>query len=106
MSCRPVAALLDGRLVGHDSDMFNVLGFLIVGFFAGLLGRLLVPGRDPMGCVATTLLGVVGSFVGGLLASLLFHGELNMRASNNFIGAVLGAALALLLYRTLSGRRR
>ncbi len=86
--------------------MFTLLGFLIVGLLAGALARFLVPGRDPMGCAGTILLGVVGSFVGGFLASLLFYGQLNLRASNNFIGAVIGAVLALLAYRSLGRRRR
>jgi uncharacterized membrane protein YeaQ/YmgE (transglycosylase-associated protein family) len=86
--------------------MFSLIGFLVVGFVAGLLGRFLVPGRDPMGCVGTTLLGVAGSFMGGLLGSMIFNGELDLRASNNFIGAVLGAVIALLAYRSFAGRRR
>ncbi len=86
--------------------MFNLIGFLIVGLLAGALARLLVPGRDPMGCVATMLLGIVGSYVGGVLGSLVFNGEVNLRASNSFIGAVLGAVVALLLLRMVAGRRQ
>lgn len=86
--------------------MFGLLGFLIVGLLAGGLARLLVPGRDPMGCLATMLLGVAGSYVGGLLGSMLLNGEIDLRRSNNFIGAVIGAVIALLLLRTFAGRRR
>lgn len=80
-------------------------GLLLVGLLAGALARFLVPGRDPMGCIATALLGVVGSYVGGLLGSLVFNNTVDVRRSNTFLGAVLGAVVALLLLRTFSGRR-
>ena len=85
--------------------MFSLIGFLIVGLIAGALARLIVPGRDPMGCLATTALGITGSFVGGFLGSLVFNQEIDLRASNNFIGAVIGAVIALLLWRRFAGRR-
>ena len=88
------------------SEIFGLIGMLIVGLLAGLLARFLVPGRDPMGCLATSLLGIGGSYVGGLLGSLLFNGEINLRQSNNFFGAVIGAIVALLLFRMIAGRRR
>jgi uncharacterized membrane protein YeaQ/YmgE (transglycosylase-associated protein family) len=46
----------------------GIIGWLLLGLVAGALARLLVPGRDPMGWIGTILLGLVGSFVGGLLA--------------------------------------
>ncbi|MPZ72227.1 MAG: GlsB/YeaQ/YmgE family stress response membrane protein [Nitriliruptorales bacterium] len=86
--------------------MFNLIGFLIVGLLAGAIARFLVPGRDPMGCIGTMLLGIAGSYVGGFLSSLIFNNQIDLRASNSFIGAVIGAVVALLLLRALSGRRR
>ena len=49
----------------------SILVFLIVGLVAGLIARALVPGRQSMGWIMTMLLGIVGSFVGGLLVSLV-----------------------------------
>lgn len=86
--------------------MFTIIGLLIVGLIAGALARLLVPGRDPMGCIGTMLLGIVGSYVGGALGSLIFDGDLDLRQANSFIGAVVGAVLLLLVLRMVSGRRR
>lgn len=88
------------------SEPMGLVGLLVVGLLAGALARFLVPGRDPMGCLGTMLLGVAGSYVGGLLSSLIFNGEINLRQSSNFIGAVIGAVVALLLLRALGGRRR
>ncbi len=48
----------------------GIISMIIVGLIAGLLARAIMPGDDPMGWIATILLGIVGSFVGGFLASM------------------------------------
>jgi uncharacterized membrane protein YeaQ/YmgE (transglycosylase-associated protein family) len=88
-----------------------VLGFiivlLIVGLIAGALARLLVPGRDPMGVGATIVLGVVGSFIGGFLGYVLFHKDSTEGAlqPSGIVGSVLGAVVALLVYRAMNRGR-
>ena len=88
--------------------MLTILGFLILGIIAGALARLLVPGRDPMGLIGTMLLGIVGSFVGGFLASLLLNrgSENGLLQPSNLIGSIVGAVIALLLYRMVAGRNK
>jgi uncharacterized membrane protein YeaQ/YmgE (transglycosylase-associated protein family) len=79
---------------------------LLVGIVAGFLARLLVPGRDPMSVGATILLGIVGSFIGGFLGWVLFGHDLAdgaLQASGIF-GSVIGAVIALLLYRAVAKR--
>jgi uncharacterized membrane protein YeaQ/YmgE (transglycosylase-associated protein family) len=84
----------------------GILGWLVIGLVAGALGRLLLLlGRDPLGCLGTIAIGVLGSFVGGALASLLFEGELLLRPSG-LIGSVIGAMVLLLLLRLVRGRDR
>ena len=78
-----------------------IIGFIIFGFVVGLLARFLLPGRDPMGILGTTVLGVAGSFVGGLLAKALFNDNNGV----GFVGAIIGAVLLLLVYRAVTGRR-
>lgn len=82
-----------------------LLSLLLLGVIAGFLARLLVPGRDPMGFWATVSLGVVGSFVGGFLGSLLFGGRLVLRTAG-ILGSIVGAVIVLLLYRRLGRSRR
>jgi uncharacterized membrane protein YeaQ/YmgE (transglycosylase-associated protein family) len=79
--------------------------FLIVGLIAGYLARALVPGDDSMSFVATLALGVVGSFVGGLIASL-FESDRDILdfTTTGLIGSVIGAIVVLLIYRQV--RRR
>ena len=81
-----------------------LLSLFAVGLIAGGLARLIVPGRDPIGILGTALLGIVGSFVGGLLVSLLFENTLQLRTSG-LIGSVIGAVIALLIYRSTYRRR-
>jgi uncharacterized membrane protein YeaQ/YmgE (transglycosylase-associated protein family) len=87
-----------------------VIGFLLylllIGIVGGFLARLLVPGRDPMSIGATIILGIVGSFVGGFLGWVLFGHDLAdgaLQASGIF-GSVIGAVIALLLYRAVTKR--
>ena len=82
----------------------EILWLLIVGLIVGLIARFLVPGPDPMGLLATMVLGVVGSFVGGLILSLLTEGELALTTSG-WIGSIVGAIVALLIYRAVQRRR-
>lgn len=84
-----------------------ILGLIIIGLIAGFLARAIVPGRDAMGIGGTILLGIVGSFVGGFLADLLFRGDANDSALHTagLIGSTLGAILCLLVYRMANGRR-
>lgn len=84
--------------------MLALIGFIIVGLIAGYVARAVVPGRDPIGIGGTLLLGVVGSFVGGFLYNLLFGGGEGLLATSGLIGSVIGAIIALLIYRQLNSR--
>jgi uncharacterized membrane protein YeaQ/YmgE (transglycosylase-associated protein family) len=55
--------------------LFAILGWIVFGFVIGIIARFLVPGRQPMGFLATALLGVVGSLAGGLVAWLVTGGD-------------------------------
>jgi uncharacterized membrane protein YeaQ/YmgE (transglycosylase-associated protein family) len=84
-----------------------VIVLLIVGLIAGAIARLLVPGRDPMGILATIALGVVGSFIGGFVENLLQYHTLSVHNFHpaGLIGSIIGA-IALLLLLRLTGRER
>ena len=76
----------------------SLIGWIIFGLIVGGLARLLMPGRDPLGCLGTILLGVAGSLIGGFLASLLFDGGDEFQPAS-FVGSLLGAILLLFLAR-------
>jgi uncharacterized membrane protein YeaQ/YmgE (transglycosylase-associated protein family) len=79
--------------------------WIISGFLAGLIARALMPGRQGLGLIATTLLGIAGSFMGGFLASVLRGGSWRLFNPSGFIGAILGAVVLLWLGRVMSSRR-
>jgi uncharacterized membrane protein YeaQ/YmgE (transglycosylase-associated protein family) len=90
------------------SLLWFVLVLFFFGFLFGAIARFLVPGRDPMGCVGTWALGVVGSFVGGFLGYALFGADLDDGAVQvgGVLGSIVGAVLVLLVVRALRGGRR
>ncbi|MDA7926795.1 GlsB/YeaQ/YmgE family stress response membrane protein [Verrucomicrobiales bacterium] len=76
---------------------------LAVGFVAGALGKFLVPGKDPSGCLITTILGVVGAVVGKFVAGALGLGMANASGFNlpSIAVSVVGVVILLLAYRFL-----
>jgi uncharacterized membrane protein YeaQ/YmgE (transglycosylase-associated protein family) len=85
----------------------GIIGFIILGIIAGYLGRLLMPGRQKMGFVATAVLGMVGSVVGGTIASLVFEGDLDLSAAG-FLGSIVGVIIVLIILQATgrTGSRR
>lgn len=83
-----------------------ILVLLVVGFVAGFLARLLLPGDNSMSLGATWLLGVVGSFVGGFLGYVIFRedGDDGAFQVSGIIGSVIGAVIALAVYKASKGR--
>lgn len=87
--------------------LWFIMVLLVVGFIAGALARLLVPGPDPMSLGGTWLLGVLGSFAGGFLGYVLFGRDRDDGAIqlSGIVGSVLGAVVLLLIYRAINSRR-
>ena len=85
-----------------------IIGLIIIGLIAGFIARALVPGDDSMSIVATIVLGIIGSFVGGFLADLLFRGEGEDAGLGpaGIIGSIIGAIIVLLIYNAVTGRKR
>lgn len=85
-----------------------ILVLFVFGIFFGAVARLLVPGRDPMGCAGTWALGVAGSFVGGFLGYALFGTDIDDGPIQlgGILGSIIGAVLLLLVVRAVRGDRR
>ena len=80
--------------------MLHILWSIIIGFLIGLVARAIVPGADKMGFLATTLLGIVGSFVGGLLGRLISKPQEGAKFHPaGFIMSVIGAIVLLVVWR-------
>jgi uncharacterized membrane protein YeaQ/YmgE (transglycosylase-associated protein family) len=90
--CTPILAIMDRGLIGT----------LVIGLIIGVIAKLLMPGKDPGGCIITMLLGIAGSFVGTYLGRFFFH-ESNYLAG--WIASIIGAMLILLIYRMVVKNR-
>jgi len=83
-----------------------MIGAIILGIVAGYVGRMLMPGRDKMGFIATVLLGVGGAIVGFLIfTELLNIGDNKMFDLGGLVGAIIGVMLLLGLYRMALGSK-
>lgn len=83
---------------------YGILGWIVIGGIAGGIAKLLMPGRDPGGCIITVLLGVVGALVAGWLGQQI--GWYKEGDGAGFLAAIVGAFLLLFVYRLVAGRRR
>lgn len=81
----------------------SILGWLVIGLVAGVLGKMLMPGRDPGGCVVTVLIGIAGALLAGFIAQ-----HMGWRIDGgwkNYAAATGGAIILLILYRLMLARR-
>lgn len=79
----------------------EILLYVLVGLVVGLVARLLLPGRDPIGIIGTIALGIVGAVIGGWLFGAVFEETEGV----DWIGAILVSMLLLFLYRKFAGGR-
>ena len=83
--------------------IFEIIGWAIFGLIVGLIARLLMPGRDPMGLIMTAVLGIAGSLLGTFLGRTLFGRGPYYQA--RWLMSILGALVLLFLYRILLRNR-
>jgi uncharacterized membrane protein YeaQ/YmgE (transglycosylase-associated protein family) len=83
--------------------MGSFLGWIILGAVAGVLGKLIMPGKDPGGFVVTILLGIGGALLAGFLGKML--GIYEEGEGAGFIAATIGAVILLFIYRQIKKRQ-
>ncbi|MCU1289437.1 MAG: putative rane protein [Acidobacteria bacterium] len=85
--------------------IISLIVWLVVGFIAGYLAKLIMPGPDGGGVLATILLGIVGAIVGGWVGRMLFESPAHDGFSiMGLVFAVIGALIVLAIYRLATGR--
>jgi uncharacterized membrane protein YeaQ/YmgE (transglycosylase-associated protein family) len=77
----------------------DILGWIVIGLLAGSIAKLIMPGRDPGGCVITMLLGIAGALLAGYVGQ--FAGFYRAGENAGFIAAVLGSIVILIGYRLI-----
>ena len=85
----------------------GIIGWIVLGLLAGVIAKAILPGDDPGGFIVTTLIGIAGAFLGGLIASVLGLGDPldEFFDISTWIAAIIGAIILLLIYRMVIGRR-
>lgn len=83
-----------------------MIGFLVAGLIIGALARLIVPGKQNLGILATLALGLVGSLIGGLIAQFFGTGDIWELNVLGFVLAVIAAVLLIGVAEALTGRSR
>ncbi|SPM42641.1 Uncharacterized membrane protein YeaQ/YmgE, transglycosylase-associated protein family, partial [Mycobacterium numidiamassiliense] len=89
--------------------ILHIIWLIVLGLVVGLVARLVVPGKQPMGWVATALLGIIGSYVGGTLGSIVFpphQFDIHPPIQHSFLGALVGAVILLVIYKFATSRTK
>ena len=81
------------------------VSWIVLGLVAGVLAKIVMPGRDPGGLIVTILLGIAGALVGGYIGTRLGFGTVSGFDLRSLAISVGGAVLLLILYRLLKRRR-
>lgn len=79
----------------------TIIWTVIIGLVVGAIAKLLMPGKDPGGCIITILLGIAGAFVGTWLGRVFWGANYTA----GWIMSIIGAMILLLIYRLLAGKR-
>lgn len=95
--------MIRGPTAGYGADM---IGFLVAGLIIGALARLIKPGKQNLGILATLALGLVGSLIGGLIAQFFGTGSIWELNVLGFILAVIAAVLLIGVAESMSGKSR
>ena len=78
--------------------IYSIVSWVVFGLIVGVIARFLVPGKQPMHWVATIVLGIVGSFVGGGISWLIFGTPNGAVNPGGWIMSIIGAVILTLLY--------
>jgi uncharacterized membrane protein YeaQ/YmgE (transglycosylase-associated protein family) len=86
----------------------GIIGWIVLGLLAGLIAKAILPGDDPGGIIVTTLIGIVGAFLGGLITKALGFGDPidEFFDFSTWLGAIIGSIVLLLVYRAVVGGTR
>jgi uncharacterized membrane protein YeaQ/YmgE (transglycosylase-associated protein family) len=83
----------------------GIIAWIVFGLIAGVIAKLIMPGKDPGGFIITILLGVAGAFIGGFVGAQLGFGDVAGFDLRSMGLAVVGALILLIGYRMLKQRR-
>ncbi|MEV4941630.1 GlsB/YeaQ/YmgE family stress response membrane protein [Streptomyces zaomyceticus] len=85
----------------------GIIAWILLGLLAGIIAKMLMPGKDPGGIIVTTLIGIAGGLLGGWLGKVIFDVDSidGFFDLSTWIAAVVGALILLVVYRLFARRR-
>ena len=83
----------------------GILTWIVLGLVAGLLAKLVMPGKSGGGLILTTVLGIVGAILGGFIATQMGYGDISGFDLRSLGIAFLGSLLVLVIYGAITGRK-
>ncbi|MER7817321.1 GlsB/YeaQ/YmgE family stress response membrane protein [Streptomyces sp. NPDC096153] len=86
----------------------GIIAWILIGLLAGMIAKLLMPGKDPGGIIITMLIGIAGGLLGGWLGKVIFgvdsiDGFFDL---STWVAAIVGSLILLVVYRLVAGGRR
>ncbi|KOG09857.1 MULTISPECIES: GlsB/YeaQ/YmgE family stress response membrane protein [Streptomyces] len=85
----------------------GILAWILLGLLAGIIAKMLMPGKDPGGIILTTLIGIAGGLLGGWLGKVLFDVESvdGFFELSTWVAAIVGSIILLAVYRLFARRK-
>ena len=84
----------------------GILSWIVLGLLAGMIARLIMPGRQRGGCLITAILGIIGALVGGFIGRQMGYGGVEEFSLASLGWAIVGSLLVLIVFGFLFGRKR
>jgi len=79
----------------------GILSWILLGFIAGAVAKLIMPGKDPGGCLITVVIGIAGAVVMGLIGTVVGFGKIESFNIGSILLATIGALITLIIYRII-----
>jgi uncharacterized membrane protein YeaQ/YmgE (transglycosylase-associated protein family) len=83
----------------------GIISWIFLGLIAGALAKFIMPGKDPSGCIVTSVIGIVGGLIGGYLGTFVGLGKIESFDLGGIFIATMGAIVLLIIYRLVMKKK-
>ena len=83
----------------------GIISWIFLGLIAGALAKFIMPGKDPSGCIVTSVIGIVGGVIGGYLGTFLGLGKIESFDLGGIFIATVGSIVLLIIYRLVMKKK-
>lgn len=83
----------------------GIISWIFLGLIAGALAKFIMPGKDPSGCMVTSIIGILGGLIGGYLGTFVGLGKIESFDLGGIFIATMGAIVLLIIYRLVMKKK-